>query len=126
MRTAAAAVLVLVLAFPALGAMPRRASLKLESVAPLVISGKHFGAREPVILTYFVSGSARRAIGVRAKRNGNFKASFKLRLDRCAVFTVRAAGFNGSRAVLQVDPACEDGKGPPKRALAITLDASTA
>ena len=121
MRTAAA-VLVLVLALPALGASPRRASLKIESIAPLVVTGTHFGAREPVILSFLAANLTRRAIGVRAKRNGSFRASFGLRLDRCAAFTVRAAGIRGSRAVLQVDPACKKGKGPPKRGLAITLD----
>lgn len=123
MRIAAAAVLVLVLALPALGAAPRRASLKLESIAPLIVRGKQFGPQEPVILTYLAGDLTRRVIGVRAKRNGNFRAAFALRLDRCAAFTVRAAGVRGSRAVLQVDPSCTNGKGPPKkRALAITTE----
>ena len=60
---------------------------------------------------------------MRAKRDGSFAASFELRLDRCAAFTVRATGARGSRAVLQVEPACEQkkGKGPPKRAPAFLL-----
>lgn len=121
MRTAAAAVLVLVLALPALGASPRRASLKLESIAPLVVGGTQFGVHEPVTLTYLAGDLTRRVIGVRAKRNGSFRAPFALRLDRCAVFTIRASGSRGSRAVLQVDPSCKNGKGPPKkRALAST------
>lgn len=116
MRIAAAAVLTLVLALPALGApSPRRASLTLESLAPLVVSGKHFGAREPVIMTYLAADLTRRVVGVRSNRNGSFRASFALRLDRCAVFTVRAAGLRGSRAVLQVEPACRKAKRPPKR-----------
>lgn len=121
MRVAVVVVLTLVLTVPAAGApSPRRASLKLESVAPLVVGGKHFGAREPVLVTYFGPDEARRVVGVRAKRNGHFSASFELRLDRCAVFTVRAAGLRGSRAVLQVEPACErKRKGPPKRAPAV-------
>lgn len=121
MRFAAAAILTLVLTVPATGApSPRRASLQLASVAPLVVAGKHFGAREPVLVTYVADGQDRRVVGVRAKRNGQFSAKFDLRLDRCSVFSVRAAGLRGSRAVLQVEPACErKRKGPPKRAPAI-------
>ena len=49
----AVAVLMLVLAVPAQGASSqRRASLKLESLAPLVVRGTQFGAREPVVVTY--------------------------------------------------------------------------
>ena len=119
MRIVAAAVLTLVLALPAPGApAPRRASLQLVSTAPLVIGGRHFGMREAVLLTY-VTPDLSRTVGVRAKRDGSFQASFELRLDRCAVFTVRAAGVRGTRAVLQVEPACEKRKGPPKRAPAI-------
>ena len=124
MRVAVAAVLMLVLAIPAQGASsPRRASLKLGSVAPLVIGGKQFGAREPVVLTYVAAADElTRRVGVRAKRDGSFQAFFELRLDRCTPFTIRAAGARGSRAVLQVEPACKQkDKGPPKRALAIVV-----
>ena len=124
MRVAASAVLMmLVLAVPAQGASsPRRASLKLGTVAPLTIVGMQFGAREPVVVTYLAADETTRRVGVRAKRDGSFQASFDLRLDRCAAFTVRAAGARGSRAVLQVDPACKQkGKGPPKRAPAIVV-----
>jgi hypothetical protein len=122
MRVVAAAVLTLVLAAPAPGApSPRRALLQLESLAPLVVSGRQFGAREPVLVTYLAADATRR-VGVRAKRDGAFRASFDVRLDRCAAFTVRAAGARGSRAVLQVEPACKKGKGPPKRAPAIVLE----
>ena len=122
MRVAAVAVLMLVLTAPAPGAsQPRRAALKLDSLAPLVIRGKQFGAREPVLVTYQAVDQTRRVVGVRAKRDGSFLAAFELRLDRCAVFTVRAAGLRGSRAVLQVEPACKNGRGPPKRAPAIVL-----
>ena len=73
MRVAVAAVLMLVLAIPAQGASsPRRASLKLGSVAPLTISGKQFGAREPVVVTYVAADETTRRVGVRAKRNGSF------------------------------------------------------
>ena len=61
MRVAVAAVLMLVIAIPAQGASsPRRASLKLGSVAPLVIGGKQFGAREPVVVTYIAADETTR------------------------------------------------------------------
>ena len=72
-----------------------------------MVSGKRFGAQEPVLLTYLAADGTNRVVAVRSKRNGSFKARFDLRLDRCAVFTVRAAGVRGSRAVLQVDPGCK-------------------
>ncbi len=126
MRSAAAVVITLVFALPAVAApAPRRAALKLESIAPLVVTGKQFGAREPVLLTYLAADLTRRVIGVRASRSGGFRASFKFRPGRCAGFTVRAEGLRGSRAVLQVEPACEKRKGPPKRALASVADPAT-
>jgi hypothetical protein len=114
------AVLMLVLAVPAQGASQRRASLKLESLAPLVVRGTQFGFRESVAVTYLGSDQFPRTVSARSNRDGRFEASFDIRLDRCAAFTVRAAGTRGSRAVLQVEPACKQkGKGPPKRAPAI-------
>ena len=75
-----------------------------------------------MVVTYVAAAETTRRVGVRAKRDGSFQASFDLRLDRCTAFTVRAAGARGSRAVLQVEPACKQkGKGPPKRALAIVV-----
>lgn len=117
MRPAAVAALVLALALPATGAVPRRATLQLEATAPLVVSGRHFGAGESVLLTYVASDGTSRVVGVRAARTGGFRAAFPLRLGRCDSFTVRAAGLRGSRAVLQVERGCKT-KGPPKRALA--------
>lgn len=123
MRSVAAAVATLVLALPALGApAPRRAALKLESLVPLTVSGRHFGAREPVLLTYLAADRPRRVVGVRAQRNGSFTSSFGVRLGRCQAFTVRADGLRGTRAVLQVEPACTNGKGRPRRALALAAD----
>jgi len=117
MRSAAAALLVLVLALPAAGAPPRRAALQLQATAPVSVRGTGFGAREQVALT-LVAGRVRGASTVRAKANGAFVARFqRARLGRCAEFTVRAVGRRGSRAILQVSPACERRKGPPKRAL---------
>ena len=117
MRSAVVIVVTLMLALPPAAATgPRRAALKLESVAPLVVSGRQFGAREPVLLTYLAADGARRVVGVRAQRHGGFVASFALRLGRCDAFTVRAAGGRGSRAVLQVERACAGRRGPPKPA----------
>lgn len=105
MRTAAAVVLVLVLALPAAAAQPRRATLKLEALAPLVVEGRAFGKGERVALTASAS-SAQKTLSVVARRNGSFTARFALRLGRCAPFTVRAVGLRGSRAILQVEPGC--------------------
>ena len=121
MRVAVTVVLMLALGLPASAAPGvKRPSLGLASTAPLVVGGSGFGSREPVLLTYTADDLGRRVLGVRASRDGSFRARFELRLDRCAAFTVRAAGVRGSRAVLQVDPACDvtekKPKGPPKRA----------
>jgi hypothetical protein len=116
-RAAAAALaLTLLLATPATGATPRRASLELDSTAPLLISGRWFGAYEQVQLTFTGSDGSSRAVQVNATRKGRFRAFFRVRLARCDSFTVRATGTKGSRAVLQVERRCENAKGPPKRA----------
>lgn len=116
----AVAVLMLVLAVPAQGASQRRASLKLESLAPLVVRGTQFGIREPVVVTYLGPDQSTRTVGASSNRNGRFEASFDVRVDRCTAFTVRASGTRGSRAVLQVEPACKQKRGGlPKRAPAI-------
>ena len=116
------AVLMLVLAVPAQGASQRRASLKLWSLAPLVVRGTQFGFRERVVVTYLGSDQTTRTVGASSDRNGRFEALLDVRLDRCTSFTVRASGTRGSRAVLQVEPACrQKGKGPPKRAPAIVV-----
>jgi len=117
MRAAAAAWLVLVVALPAAGAPPRHAVLQLKSTSPVIVRGSGFGAAEQVTLT-LSAGRVRAAATVRARRNGSFTARFGgVRVNRCAEFTVRAVGRRGSRAILQVSPACERRKGPPKRAL---------
>ena len=116
----AVVVLMLVLAVPAQGASQRRASLSLESLAPLVVRGTQFGFRERVVVTYLGSDQFTRTVGASSSRNGRFEASFDVRVDRCTAFTVRASGTRGSRAVLQVEPACDKKrKGPPERAHAI-------
>ena len=48
----AVVVLMLVLAVPAQGASQRRAALKLESRAPLVVRGTRFGFIEPGVVTF--------------------------------------------------------------------------
>lgn len=109
MRAAAAAVLVLVLALPAAAAQPRRATLKLASLAPLVVAGAGFGRSERVVLTASAP-NAQRTLALVSRRNGSFTARFRLRLGRCAPLTVRAVGSRGSRAILQVEPGCRQGK----------------
>jgi hypothetical protein len=109
MRAAAAAVLVLVLALPASAAPPRRATLELASLAPLVVRGRGFGRVERVALVASAP-STQRKLSVVASRNGAFTAPFGLRLGKCAAFTVRAVGVRGSRAILQVEPGCETKK----------------
>ena len=118
MRAAAAAVLVLLLALPAGAAQPRRATLKLVKLAPLVVEGRAFGKRERVVLTATAT-NAQRMLGIVARRDGSFTARFDLRLGRCTPLTVRAVGVRGSRAILQVEPGCEKKKheGPSERAL---------
>lgn len=107
MRSAAAVVvLVLVLALPAGAAQPRRATLKLVALAPLVVEARGFGKREHVVLTASASAS-RRLLIVVARRDGSFTARFDLRLGKCAAITVRAVGARGSRAILQVEPGCD-------------------
>ena len=105
MRAAAAAVLVLVLALPAWGAEPRRATLQLRDLTPLVVEGRGFRSRERVVLTASLP-TARRTLTIVARRDGRFRGGFRLRPGRCVEFTVRAVGAAGSRAILQVDPDC--------------------
>lgn len=112
---AAALALVLLAATPATGAKPRRASLVLASISPLIVSGRSFGAGESVVLTYAGADGVSRRVRVSATRQGGFRGFFRLRLDRCDSFTVRAAGSKGSRAVLQVERSCKEPKPPPPK-----------
>ena len=106
MRVTAAALLALVLALPAWGADPRRATLKLKDLTPLTVEGRGFGARERVVLSVSVLG-AQRVRTVAANREGRFASRFALRLGVCAELTVRARGAQGHRAILQVEPDCD-------------------
>jgi hypothetical protein len=112
MRAAAVVgcLLVLVLALPAFGAQPRRASLELRATDPVVVLGRGFAPREPVLLTA-TAGSIQRIVPLIARPNGTFKARFRLRLGRCARVTVLAVGTRGSRAILQFDPGCRRPRG---------------
>ena len=105
MRFAAAVVLALLLATPAFGGKPRRASLELRSIDPVVVTGRGFAPGEPVLLTATAEGTGR-VVPLVAKRNGTFTARFRLHLGPCAPLTVRAVGTRGSRAILKVDPGC--------------------
>jgi hypothetical protein len=107
MRAAAATVLVLVLALPAAAAQPKRATLKLAGVAPLVVQGRGFGDRERAVLTA-AAPNLQRTLAVVARRNGSFTARFDVRLGRCTPLTVRAVGAIGSRAILQLEPGCKN------------------
>jgi hypothetical protein len=100
---AAAFLLVLLLALPAWGAPPPRATLLLQARAPLVVHGRSFGDREHIALTA-VTAEAQHLVTVRANRNGGFLARFPLWLDPCEQVTVRAVGTGGNRAILQVQP----------------------
>ena len=111
MRAVAAAVLVLLLALPAAAAQRQRATLKLASLAPLVVTGDGFARRERVVLTASAP-SAQRMVALVA-RNGAFTARFDLRVGPCAPLTVRAVGAAGSRAILQVEPGCRKRPGEP-------------
>lgn len=106
MRAAAAVVMVLLLALPAGAALPRRATLKLTELSPVVVEGRAFGNGERVVLTA-TAPSAQRQLALVARRSGSFTARFELRLGRCMPLTVRAVGGRGSRAILQVEPGCE-------------------
>jgi hypothetical protein len=110
MRAAAAVGIALVLALPAWGAQPRRASLELRSTDPVVVHGRGFAPREPILVTAR-AGNARRVVPLVARRNGTFRARFNLRLGPCAPLTIRAIGTRGSRAILQVEPGCDSPRG---------------
>jgi hypothetical protein len=103
----------LALALPGWAAPPRRATLKLESVAPLVVHGVGFGRAERIAVIASYPG-AQQIVNVTARPSGRFKAAFTLVVGRCAPLTVRAVGGQGSRAVLQVDPGCTRPKRKPR------------
>jgi hypothetical protein len=111
MRAAALlALTMLVLAVPAWGAK-RPPTLKLVTIAPLVVQGTGFTPREPVLLTATI-GNVRRFAGPIARANGSFTARFKIRITTCTNLVVRAVGGRGSRATLKKNVGCEVKRGP--------------
>lgn len=108
MRIIAIVGIALALALPGSAASPRRATLKLASVSPLVVRGHDFGRRERVAVVASQPGM-QQIVNVTA-RQGRFAAPFTLVVERCTTLTVRAIGSLGSRAILQRDTGCR----PPK------------
>ena len=99
---------------PHAAATPKRASLKLASLSPLVVRGSDFARGERIVLTASAP-SLHRAQSVVAGRNGSFVARFGLRIGRCVALTIRAVGVQGSRAILQVEPGCRRDRIPRPR-----------
>ena len=121
MRAAAAVVLMLVLVLPAAAAQPKRATLKLMGLTPLVVQGRAFDKAERVVLTASAP-SVRRMLGVDAKRNGSFTARFDVRLGRCtpppcALSARSAAGLSSSSS-----PVATSGGGGPGTAGPLPTD----
>ena len=116
MRIIATVGVTLVLVLPGWAAPPRRATLKLTTVAPLVVHGVGFGRGERIAVIAGYPGT-QQIVNVQARRNGRFSARFTLVLTRCTPLTVRAIGSLGSRAILQRDPACKGRKesGDPRK-----------
>ena len=107
MRTATVVLVALVSARPSWEAQPRRASLELWALSPLVVRGSGFGAGEQVLLSA-TTPRTERAVSVVARRNGSFRALFRHQVRRCELLAVRAVGARGSRAILQLLPECRD------------------
>jgi hypothetical protein len=104
MRIVATLGIALALALPGWAAPPRRATLNLTSVAPLVVRGVGFGRTEQVAVVASIPGT-QQIVHVTARR-GRFAATFSLAVERCTALTVRAIGSLGSRAILQRDAGC--------------------
>jgi hypothetical protein len=109
-RAVAAAVTLALLAGSSATGAKGSAMLRLESISPLIVSGSAFGANERVVLAYAGAHGPRRTVRTAATRQGRFRAFFRLRLERCDSFTVRANGEAGSRAILQVVRHCPHGE----------------
>jgi hypothetical protein len=101
----------LALALPGAAATPRRATLTLESRSPLVVRGLGFGRAERVAVVANQPG--RQQILSLTARGGRFTATFTQTFDRCTPLTVRALGSLGSRAILQLERACDRPKEKP-------------
>jgi hypothetical protein len=80
-----------------------RASLTLESIAPLSVRGHHFHRRERVRVVMHPTGGDSIVRRVRASRAGAFSATFPSpEPGPCTHFTVTATGRKGSRATLHM------------------------
>ena len=79
-------------------------SLRLVSVKPFVVGGRHFESRERVVVTLTVQRN-RIVRRTTATTTGTFRVSFgDVSLGRCGSYTVRAAGLQGSVAILKRPP----------------------
>lgn len=105
MRIVATVGFALALALPGWASPPRRATLKLQSVEPLVVRGVGFGRAERVAVVARYPG-AQQIVTLTARHNGQFIATFTLEVTQCTPLTIRAIGARGSRAVLQREPGC--------------------
>jgi hypothetical protein len=92
---AAAAVFV---AVPGLGGAATQPTVRLQSRAPVVVSGSSFRAGEQVAVV--LSSEVRRSKKVTANARGGFTVRFAVSLDRCARLSIQAFGSTGSRARL--------------------------
>jgi hypothetical protein len=114
MRIVASVGVALALALPGWASPPRRATLNLQSVEPLVVRGEGFGRAERVTVVARYPG-AQQIVNLAARQNGRFTAAFTLVVTECAPLTVRAIGAKGSRAILQREPVCARPNDNPKR-----------
>jgi hypothetical protein len=102
------------LVFTGLAGAATGPSLRLVSLKPFAVGGRHFKAHERVIVTLTVqrTRTVRRAT---ATATGTFRVSFgDVALGRCGSYTVRAAGLKGSVAILKRPPlpACIPARAP--------------
>jgi hypothetical protein len=111
MRVIAVVGVALTLALPGAAAPPRRATLKLDSVSPLVVRGVGFGRAEQVAVVANQPGT-QQIVNLTA-RQGRFTATFTQTFDRCTALTVRAIGSLGSRAILRLERVCDRPKDKP-------------
>ena len=102
-----------VAAISAAGATTAAPTLSLAGRQPLVVRGTHFQPRERVRVTVYADET--RTARVRASASGSFLVSFPgmVLVDRCTGLRVRAAGSQGSVALLKLPlPACLPAKNP--------------
>jgi hypothetical protein len=89
------------------GGSTPRAALRVANVAPFLVQGSGFRARERVQVVAKVGG--RHAKAVRATATGTFRVRFLgVSAPACTGYVVRATGNKGSRAYLRHVPECAD------------------